>query len=292
MRKVIHITFALVLFGGGFWAYRFHPEWFSDARLKLPLIEQAAQSITADIKKQISLAPPLRGVLDGSRYNLTRSGVIGFTNAARKNNGDLPALKENPKLDQVAALRMQDMFKKQYFEHVSPSGEGAQEIADRIAYEYIALGENIALGNFAGDKALVQAWMDSPGHRANILNGKFTQIGVAVGQGNFDGRQVWIGVQVFSRPLSACPQPNVALKTQIESIKAKIAELGIQADTLKKQLQSAPRPRTQADADAYNAKVDSYNAIARSINAQNLELKAAIDEYNAQVERLNSCIAG
>ena len=54
--------------------------------------------------------------------------------------------------------------------------------------------------------------MNSPGHRANILNGKFTQIGVAVGRGTFEDHEVWIGVQVFARPLSDCPQPNAALK--------------------------------------------------------------------------------
>ena len=118
---------------------------------------------------------------------LSQNDVIDLTNKARATYGSLPALKENSKLDFSAEKKLQDMFMKQYFEHVSPSGIGVGDLANQISYEYIVIGENLALGNFKDDQALVDAWMASPAHRANILNKHYTEIGVAVGKGTFEG---------------------------------------------------------------------------------------------------------
>lgn len=62
------------------------------------------------------------------------------------------------------------------------------------------LGENIALGDFTSSQMMVNSWMKSPGHRTNILRNDFTETGIAVGKGVFNGREQWIGVQVFGRP--------------------------------------------------------------------------------------------
>ena len=104
------------------------------------------------------------------------------------------------------------MFEKEYFEHKSPSGIGASDIAHDVGYEFILVGENIALGNFDGDEALVQAWMDSPGHRANILNKRYTEIGIAAEKGLYQGKMMWLAVQIFARPMSLCQNPNQLTK--------------------------------------------------------------------------------
>jgi hypothetical protein len=185
---------------------------------------------------------------------------------------------------------MQDMFKEQYFAHESPTGRDAEYGAKKNGYEFIALGENIALGRFNGDEDLVTAWMNSPGHRKNILSTHYTEIGVAVGEGTFEGKKVWIGVQIFGRPLSDCPQPSPELKTKIDALKLKLDTLGREADALRAELESAPRPKTEAQRDAYNAKVDAYNRIIQDINTANEEIKILITEYNDQVARTNACI--
>lgn len=117
---------------------------------------------------------------------------------ARSENG-LDKLKENPLLNAIAEERARDMFEKQYFAHDSPTGEGDADVAQRVGYRYKKIGENIAKGWYLNDKKLVDGWMQSPGHRKNILYSEYDEIGVAVVKGRFEGDEVIIGVQIFGR---------------------------------------------------------------------------------------------
>ena len=65
------------------------------------------------------------------------------------------------------------------FEHTSPSGVDPGKLVQSYGYDYIVAGENLILGNFSSEKEVVQDWMNSPGHRANILNGSYKRTGVA-----------------------------------------------------------------------------------------------------------------
>jgi hypothetical protein len=268
--------------------------------LQLPKIQKAtADFVINEIKKEISTPAPLRTAKKSPSSFLTKAGILKWTNIQRNENGSLPALKDNPELDNIAELRLKDMFAKQYFAHYSPAGIGASQLADRIGYEYLAIGENIALGNFENDKTLVQAWMDSPGHRANILNTHYTEIGIAVGKGVFsaedeaasggEGEQTWIAVQVFGLPLSVCPQPEPALKTRIEELKKQIGQLENQAAALKQDLEKI-RPGGREERLAYNQKVAEYNELVNQINNLAAEAKTIISRYNSQVDILNECI--
>ncbi len=220
-----------------------------------------------------------------SRYVLTRAGDIVDTNAERRANGGMPALKENQTLDTIASRRLGDMFARQYFAHVSPpdtSGatSSAVTIAKDVGYQYLTLGENLALGNFAGDQGVVDAWMHSPGHRANILNIHYTEIGVAVGKGNFKGDTVWIAVQVFGRPASDCPAPDANLKTQIDAEQGQLSQMQNELQAAKAELDSM-EPKY---GDAYNALVGQYNNLVAQV-------KSDIAQYNAEVGAFNQCIA-
>lgn len=257
---------------------------------RLPEIGKSAENlIVNEIRKEISTPPPLRAKEESPRSFLTRPGVIARTNSERTNYF-LPELSENATLDIVAEERLRDMFAKQYFAHVSPSGEEAGTLADALHYEYLAIGENIALGNFENDEALIRAWMESPGHRANILSGRYAEIGVAVGKGTFDGRETWLGVQVFGLPLSACPEPDASLKVRIETLKNQISELEAAAAIIKDEL-AAMRPRTEEEAILYNQKVDAYNALVNRIRLAIAEAQNLIRQYNGQVGSLNECVA-
>lgn len=128
---------------------------------------------------------------------LTASEIISLTNAARNQNGNLTPLAENSTLDKVAEARLNDMFQKQYFDHVSPAGVKPWDWATQFGYRFVSFGENIAMGTYETSQAMVTGWMNSPGHRANILSTGYKEIGVAVGQGIFNGRKIWIGVQDF-----------------------------------------------------------------------------------------------
>lgn len=226
----------------------------------------------------------------GSRGSqaLTRVGVIAATNAERQAAG-VPVLVENEKLNTAAERKMQDMFTRQYFEHVSPDGHGPGYIADQAGYNYIVVGENLALGNFKDNKAILTAWMNSPGHRANIVSDKFTEIGVAVGQGVFEGQRVWIGVQEFGRPASECPVIDATLRVSINGQRATIDNLGAELARRRQELQNMPRS-TAAEQRAYNTKVDEYNGLVKNYNAAVTRLRSDISKYNDQVRAFNACI--
>ena len=242
-----------------------------------------------EIVKEVSLAPPLIHSGTSGPSTLTYDGVFVWTNVNRHISGVSPPFTRNETLNQIAQQRAEDMFEKQYFEHTSPSGSSASTIADENGYKYIAIGENIALGNFDSDQDLVTAWMNSPGHRANILSPKFIELGVAVVPGVFNGRKTWIGVQIFGKPLSYCPQPDYALKTTIEQNRNQIRVYDGKLKGLNDELESL-RARNPIPAEEYNQKVAEYNTLVNLINPLNVETKRIVDVYNDGVDRFNHCV--
>jgi uncharacterized YkwD family protein/spore coat assembly protein SafA len=117
--------------------------------------------------------------------------VIRLVNEIRDENG-LPALTYNWELSRVARYKSQDMKDNRYFSHTSPVYGSPFEMMRSFGISYRSAGENIARG-YATPQAVVNGWMNSSGHRANILNASFTQIGVGyVAEGNY-WTQMFIG---------------------------------------------------------------------------------------------------
>ena len=241
-------------------------------------------------EKKVNAPGPLKVihdvVLGENQSVLTQIGVINQTNNERKAQGLLP-LRENLKLDASAEAKVNDMFAKQYFEHVSPSGVGVDKLAENAGYAYIVVGENLAMGNFRDNQALMTAWMNSPGHRANILNPRFTEIGVSVKRGMFDGREVWLGVQEFGKPLSSCPSVDPFIKQSIESSKQQTETLQVSLNPLRQEIDSM-QPKY---GNEYNTKVDEYNSLIPSYNQLVEATRVLVDNYNTQVRLFNECIA-
>ena len=117
--------------------------------------------------------------------------VIRLVNEIRVQNG-LSALKTNWELSRVARYKSQDMVDNHYFSHTSPTYGTPFEMMRAFGLSYRAAGENIAYGQTT-PQAVVTAWMNSSGHRANILSSSYTQIGVGyVAKGNY-WTQMFIG---------------------------------------------------------------------------------------------------
>lgn len=102
--------------------------------------------------------------------------VIKLVNAERAKAG-LPALKYDWELARVAEHKSQDMHDKKYFDHTSPTYGTPFNMMKNYGIQYTAAGENIAKGQTTAEQVM-KAWMNSEGHRANILNKNFTHIGV------------------------------------------------------------------------------------------------------------------
>ena len=251
---------------------------------RLPVIEKSAGVLEKTVREV--LAPvPLRTEKESPMSFLTRSGIIVWTNGERK-TAELALLSENQKLNDAAVAKVQDMFAKQYFEHISPEGTAVGDLVEEVGYDYIAIGENLALGNFADDKELVKAWMESSGHRANILKPSYREIGVAARQGEFEGKTTWLAVQIFGRPRSDCQAEDESLKIKISANQMRLRQLESDLERLKIEIGST-RPRRGPE---YSQKVEAYNALANDYNALAAETRTAIETYNSQVRLFNQCV--
>lgn len=129
------------------------------------------------------------------------STVIELANRARAAAG-LPALAENAKLSAAAREKAKDMIKNDYFAHTSPAGHDPWYWIRQSGYAYKAAGENLAI-NYDDAREQQSAWMKSETHRANILNAKYTETGVAVVEGKIDGETSLVTVQMFGMPAVA-----------------------------------------------------------------------------------------
>lgn len=144
----------------------------------------------------------LPGVLISST-NQSRSALV------------MSELKENPLLTQAAQLKANDMAEKSYFAHNTPDGKEPWYFFQLAGYQYDAAGENLAV-NFVDSNDVHEAWMKSPTHRANILQPKFTEVGIATAKGQYKGRNVIFVAQYFGKPKYTTP-PIVAktISTQV-----------------------------------------------------------------------------
>lgn len=112
------------------------------------------------------------------------SEVIRLVNQIRAQNG-LPQLKTDWELSRVARIKSQDMSDKGYFSHTSPTYGSPFDMMQKFGIVYKSAGENIAKGQ-KSPQAVVNSWMNSSGHRANILSTSYTHIGVGyVSKGNY-----------------------------------------------------------------------------------------------------------
>ncbi len=119
--------------------------------------------------------------------------ILTLVNVERR-KANLQPLTLNNQLGQAAQNHTNDMVSKSYFSHTSPSGGTMTSRVNATGYVYSTIGENIAAGSSTANTTMTQ-WMNSPGHRANILNPKFRELGVGYAPSNDQYRYYW--TQVF-----------------------------------------------------------------------------------------------
>jgi len=138
--------------------------------------------------------------------------LLADTNAQRAAAGLAP-LTLNGELSAAAAAKAADMFAKGYWAHNSPTGSTPWDFIIGAGYHYTVAGENLAK-NFSDSQAVVNAWMASPTHRANMVKPSYKEVGFAVVNGNLAGEETTLVVQMFgasSAPVAlALPTPPPA----------------------------------------------------------------------------------
>lgn len=156
-----------------------------------------------------------RGVLD---YAVDTSPASLLTSANKdRSNHKLGALAINRELSQAAQTKANDMVTRNYWSHVTPDGQQPWTFINEAGYSYQTAGENLAFG-FATSHDTEVGWMNSPGHRANILNTTYTQVGFGIANSaNFDshGHQTVV-VAMYASPIGspAAPAASAPVKTK------------------------------------------------------------------------------
>lgn len=143
----------------------------------------------------ISLLPGLAPRILGYAANIPPSEVIRLTNERRIGAG-LSPLSENGQLSQAALAKGGDMLARGYWAHVSPDGTQPWTFISNAGYSYRYAGENLAR-DFSNPSSVVDAWMNSPTHKDNLLSAKYKEIGIAVIEGSLAGVDTTIVVQMF-----------------------------------------------------------------------------------------------
>jgi uncharacterized protein YkwD len=284
-------------------------------RLWLYIVIIALLALTALIVYALPSTPRIVVSHGGSRppsyphESLNREAIIGFTNEMRSARG-LPSLTENRLLDAVAEARAGDMLQKQYFAHISPSGEQASDLAQRVGYPYRIIAENIASGVFLTNQKLVDGWMQSPGHRENILSPTVKEIGAAIVKGVLNGQETYVSVQIFglqSPPVEhkACASPSEELLGEIETKKSDLEsrnetlmktkhELDTEADAIDGERKAVwtniqDVAGFNARVKVYNEKSNEYNQALSESRVGSKALQSLVEQYNRQIKAYNSC---
>jgi hypothetical protein len=154
--------------------------------------------------------------------------LVRSTNAARHEN-QKSTLATSALLQRAAQLKASDMATNGYFAHTSPAGFTPWHWLNVVGYKYASAAENLAV-NFIEPGDVHRAWMNSLGHRQNILNSAYTEIGIASARGMYHGHETIFVVEFFAKPLVSALAPDgiqpksVALApSAVASIAAQIA---------------------------------------------------------------------
>ncbi|MCS7092647.1 MAG: CAP domain-containing protein, partial [Patescibacteria group bacterium] len=149
----------------------------------------------------ISFLPQTGARVLGYASQISVTEVISISNQKRVANG-LPELKNNPLLAEAARKKGEHMLANDYWAHVAPDGTQPWYFFNLVGYNYKYAGENLAR-DFANAVSAVDAWMASPSHKENLLSPKYTEIGVAVVEGDLNGVDTTIIVQLFGTQASS-----------------------------------------------------------------------------------------
>ena len=151
-----------------------------------------------------------------------QSDLIAFTNIERAHS-ELNSLQESAVLDRAAQAKANDMAAKGYFSHTGPNGEEPWRWLVEAGYDYRYAGENLAV-RFSDSKEVVDAWMASPTHKANIVKSQYTEIGIGVADGTYQGQPVTFVVQFFGTPQPGSEQPSTSVVVQKPTAQSTVAK--------------------------------------------------------------------
>ncbi|HLC69458.1 MAG TPA: CAP domain-containing protein [Patescibacteria group bacterium] len=141
--------------------------------------------------------------------------LVSLTNELRTKN-NLPTLKEQVVLDQSSTLKAEDMATKKYFSHNGPENHNLAYFLGQAGYKYNVAGENLAMG-FSSAEEVLNAWVKSPTHLANLMDKDYEEIGVGLETGDYAGESVVYVAEHFGQPIPSVGK--VLAEKQVSPVK-------------------------------------------------------------------------
>lgn len=169
------------------------------------------------------------GSVLGIQADVTAENLLASTNAERAKYG-LSALELDEKLNRAANLKVQDMFKNQYWAHVAPGGATPWDWLELAGYKYDYAGENLAK-NFSTAEGVTTAWMSSAAHQANVLGEHFSDVGFAVVEGELEGQLTTLVVALYGNEIGTLA-PLAATSAPVDQPIAPITRLGVAVQSI------------------------------------------------------------
>ena len=228
---------------------------------------------------------------------IVANALVDGTNENRVTNA-LPALSFNPLLQAAAQEKANDMAKNNYFAHTSPTGITPWHWFENVGYDFSYAGENLAV-NFSDSQDVTNAWMNSPEHRANILNANYTNIGIAMATGTYEGQPATYVVELFGAPAAApvisvppvakIPTPAVVVaKPKAKPAPTTVAVAGVQNPVVVSAT-LAQTPNSQISFVAVKgASTQSAPAVAPAVSAAVTPATKVVPQNNPVQEALAS----
>jgi hypothetical protein len=232
---------------------------------------------------------------------LDASHIIKLTNEYRASLGLTP-LRENFQLTHAAEYRANDMISNRYYAHVNPiTGEGPGEAIKDANYQYRTYAENIAMGNWQSNRHIVDGWINSPGHRANIVNPNIREIGVAIIKDTTTplGRpSAYYGVQLFASPMPDCTRPSEVDKALLQEMQRKNDDIWRRVNIQKSEIErlqarihrennNTTKKRMIND---FNRQINAYNSLVAEAKGMQDSLQLVIQSYNSRIHEYNACM--
>lgn len=235
-----------------------------------------ALSLVLVIYQVILQVFPLTGVkILGYAANIPPDEIIRLTNVKRQEIG-VSDLTYNAALSQAAKAKGEHMLANNYWAHVAPDGTEPWQFFIDSGYKYRYAGENLAR-DFSDPGSAIDAWMASPSHKDNMLSGKYKEIGVAVIEGDLNGVDTTIIVQLFGTRLT-----DTAPQIPVASAEVQDAGLSAQVPTLT----PTPIPATPVPTQGFIAQVSPQ--ITPTIILQQGEIAGPAEEKAGPLQVLIS----
>ncbi|MBX4198757.1 hypothetical protein KW800_00545 [Candidatus Parcubacteria bacterium] len=191
---------------------------------------------------------------------VSSSSILNLINIERAKAG-LSAVTMNTKLSQAAQMKADDMLSQGYFEHIGPDGKDPWSWYAKVGYDWSWAGEILAMNtNTESDTAIIEAWMQSPAHKAIIMDSRYTETGIGMAVGIYQGKSTLFVAEEFGVPKASAIAPESA--PTLSPAPVRLAQVPSPSP--------APMPITKTNAAVKSVVKSAKNSVVKKVEAKEI----------------------